>query len=94
MLDPIKIRILHPWLRYMPGDVITPGGGVRQILIQRGVAELVIEESVSGIPDAPETAMVEPATEKAIKPRGRPRTREYIDGKPVRRRKKVTTDVS
>ena len=92
MLDPVPIRILHPWRQYMPGDVITPGGGVRQLLIQRGVAELVIEDDVPD--DAPETAMVEPATEKAVKRRGRPRTREYVDGKPVRKRKKVTNDVS
>ncbi len=90
MLGEIKIRILQPWQRYMPGDVIAPVDGVREILIQRGVAELVIESE----PDAPETAMVEPQVERAVKPRGRPRTREYKDGKPVRPRKKVTNDVS
>jgi hypothetical protein len=74
----------------MPGDVIEPTAGVRGVLIQRGIAELVIESE----PDAPETAMVEPQVERTVKPRGRPRTRQYVDGKPVRKRKKVKADVS
>jgi hypothetical protein len=88
MLGTIKIRFLHPWERYMPGDVIQPPAGMREELIRRGYAEVVIE------PDAPETAMVEPQTEKAVKRRGRPRIRQYVDGKPVRTRKKVKADVS
>ena len=87
MLGEVKIRFLHPWQRYMPGDVIQPGGGVRKILIQRGIAEVVAE-------DAPEAAMVEPQVERAVRPRGRPRTREYVDGKPVRPQKQVKADVS
>lgn len=86
MLSTIKIRFLLPWQRYMPGDVIQPGAGVRKILIQRGIAEVAAE-------DAPETAMVEPQVERAVRPRGRPRTREYVDGKPVRPQKKVNADV-
>ncbi len=90
MLGTKKIRFLHPWQRYMPGDEIQPPAGMREVLIQRGIAELVIETE----PGAPETAMVEPQVEQAVRPRGRPRTRPYVDGKPVRGRKKVKADVS
>lgn len=90
MLGTKKIRFLHPWRRYMPGDVIAPTDGMREVLIQRRIAELVIESES----DAPETAMIEPQTEKAVKRPGRPRTRQYVDGKPVRPRKKVKADVS
>lgn len=83
MLGKIKIRFLHPWQRYIPGDVIQPTAGMREILIQRGIAEVVVE-------DAPETAMVEPQVERAVRPRGRPRK----DGTPPRQRKQVATDGS
>ena len=90
MLGAKKICFLHRWRRYMPGDVIQPPAGMREGLIRRGYAELVIESESA----EPETAMVEPQTEKAVRPRGRPRIRQYVNGKPVRTRKKVETDVS
>jgi hypothetical protein len=85
VLGNIKIRFLYPWQRYMPGDEIWPAAGLREELIRRGYAERVIDDGL-------ETAMVEPQTEKAVKRRGRPRTRPYKDGKPIRTRKKVSDE--
>jgi hypothetical protein len=90
MLGSKKVRFLQSWGQYRRGAEIWPPDGIRNALLQRGLVELVIDDD----DEAPETAMVEPQTEKAIKKRGRPRTREYVDGKPVRKRKKVEADVS
>ena len=86
-LGKVKIRFIRPWGQYRKGDEIWPPGTLRQWLIERGHAEVAID-------DAPETAMVEPQTEKAVKPRGRPRGRPRKDGTPPRQRKQVTNDAS
>jgi hypothetical protein len=88
MLGDKKVRFVRSWGQYRRGAEIWPPAGLRNVLLQRGLVELVIEDG------APETTMVEPQVERAVRPRGRPRTREYVNGKPVRKRKKVTTDVS
>jgi hypothetical protein len=89
MLGTVKVRVLKPWGRYDRGAEIWPPAALRQHLLRCGIVELIPEDIG---PDVPETTMVEPQVERAIRPRGRPRK----DGSPPRRRgrprKKVMTD--
>jgi len=36
----MKIKLLKPWGKANPGDIINPPPGVAQLLIERGIAEL------------------------------------------------------
>ena len=43
----MKIRLLKPWGLYSPGMVIEPGGGVRDMLVRRGLAEVANEPNTA-----------------------------------------------
>ena len=66
----MKVRFVRDYLMYQKGEIITPNKPIREILLQRGLIEIV-EGEEDGEAE-PETASVE-ASEKAVKKRGRPR---------------------
>lgn len=56
---PVRVRLLRDWNRQRPGTILELGG-ITELLVRRGIAEIVTDE--------PETAMTQP-DEKATRTR-------------------------
>jgi hypothetical protein len=67
----MKIRLLQPYGFGVPGDILDPDPPVAQLLIERGVAEIVEPESTKE-----ETKVIDsPARDKLVKVAARKRSR-------------------
>ena len=62
----MRIRLLQEWCDISTGVIIDRPEGEARHLPHNGIAELVTDQQ-------PETAAAEPVTERATRPRGRPR---------------------
>ncbi len=55
---PVRIRFLRDWQGHRPGTTCEPGGGVADLLIRRGFAELVETETEARVMVPAETATI------------------------------------
>lgn len=70
----MKVRMLLTWGTYVAGDTVEPKPTLAAWLVRNGFAE-----HVAGGSEALETAMLQPATRNAMRPKARPRLRGGLD---------------